>query len=158
GLEFLNDGQARASYAAAEGLAPGRVNDLRFGPDGALWAASEGGINRVKNGHIATLSSRNGLPCDDVHWSLEDDAGDFWLSMPCGLVRIAGHELGAWVRRAEAQQPALALPVTVFGRLDGARSRANAGGFSPHAAKAADGRLWFFPLEGLSVLDPRRLS
>src|SRR5262249_35354812 len=129
------------------------------GRDGALWAASEGGLNRLKSGRITTLSARDGLPCSDAHWTVEDDAGDFWLSMPCGLVRIARSELDAWLRRAEAKpNEQQTIQVTVLGSSDGARGRANVGPFSPHVARASDGRLWFFPLEGLSVMDPRRLS
>ncbi|HMF95613.1 MAG TPA: two-component regulator propeller domain-containing protein [Vicinamibacterales bacterium] len=158
-IEFVKDGEVRASYGPAEGLAPGRVNDFRFGRDGALWAAGEGGLSRLKNGHIVTLSSRGGLPCDAAHWTMEDDGGDFWVSMPCGLVRIARAELEAWVSRAGAKQPEpRTVAVTVFGSSDGVRSRANAGPFSPHVAKAIDGRIWFFPLEGLSVMDPRHMS
>jgi signal transduction histidine kinase/ligand-binding sensor domain-containing protein len=161
GLEFLNEGQApeaRASYSAAEGLAHGRINDVRFGRDGDLWAAAEGGVNRLKNGHVSTLSSRDGLPCDEAHWTMEDDAGDFWVSMPCGLVRVSRADLNAWARLADGKQPTSTVRVDVFGTSDGVRSRANAGPFSPHVAKAADGRLWFFPLEGLSVMDPRGMS
>jgi len=159
GLEFVKDGRAPTSYGTAQGLAQGRVNDIRFGRDGALWAASDSGLNRLKNGRVSTMSSSDGLPCDEAHWTMEDDAGDFWLSMPCGLVRIARTELDAWGKRTDAKDPRLgALQVTVLGGSDGVRSRANPGAFSPHVAKATDGRLWFFPLEGLSVMDPRAIS
>jgi hypothetical protein len=46
----------------------GRVTGLQLDPDSALWAATEGGLsqayNRLKDGRIATLTSRNALPCD----------------------------------------------------------------------------------------------
>ena len=78
--------------------------------------------------------------------------------MPCGLVRIARTELDAWASLADGRRPSQAqFRPTVFGSSDGVRSRANGGPFSPPVAKASDGRLWFFPLEGLSVIDPRRL-
>ena len=158
GVDFVKDGQVRASYVAEDGLAPGRINDLRFGRDGALWAAAEGGVSRLKEGRVTTLSSRDGLPCSEAHWTIEDDAGDFWVSMPCGLVRIARSELEAWASLADGKRPSQTrIRPTVFGSPDGVRSRANAGPYSPHAAKASDGRIWFFPLEGLSVIDPRRL-
>ena len=37
---------------------------------------------------MATLTSRNGLPCDDTQWVMEDDNQSVWLYMECGLVRI----------------------------------------------------------------------
>jgi ligand-binding sensor domain-containing protein len=74
GLAYFADGQVRASYSTADGLGEGRVNGLRFDRDGTLWAATEGGLSRLKNGRIATLSSKNGLPCDSTHWVMEDNA------------------------------------------------------------------------------------
>jgi ligand-binding sensor domain-containing protein len=62
GLAQFKDGRILASYTTADGLGQGRVNDLQSDPDGTLWAATDGGLSRVKNGRIATLSSRNGLP------------------------------------------------------------------------------------------------
>ena len=78
---------------------------LQLDRDGALWAATEGGLSRVKNGRVATLTSRNGLPCDTVHWVMEDDDHSFWLYTACGLVRIARPDLDAWVSRFEADVP-----------------------------------------------------
>ena len=62
-----------------------------------MWAATEGGLSRVKDGRITTLTSKNGLPCDAVQWVIEDNDHSFWLYMACGLVRIARSELDAWV-------------------------------------------------------------
>ncbi len=101
GVAYFRDGQVRASYSAADGLGEGPVNDLRLDRDGTLWAATEGGLSRLKNGRIATLTSKNGLPCDAVHWTMEDDAQSFWLNTACGLVRIARSELDAWAARSD---------------------------------------------------------
>ena len=30
-------------------------------------------------------------------------------------------------------------------------------GYTPHVAKSADGKLWFLPWDGASVIDPRHL-
>ena len=96
GVAYFSDGQVRASYSAAEGLGEGHVSDLRLDPDGTVWAATEGGLSRLKDGRIATLRSSNGLPCDGVYWMMEDDAHALWLYMTCGLVRIVRSELDAW--------------------------------------------------------------
>jgi signal transduction histidine kinase len=128
------------------------VNDLRFDPDGTLWAATQGGLSRLKNGRVATLTSANGLPCDSVHWVLEDDAHSFWLYMTCGLVRIARTELDAW-----AADPKRTIHATVFDSSDGVRSLEDNGGYTPHVAKSSDGKLWFLPSDGVSVVDPRHL-
>ncbi len=122
GVAYFKDGQVRASYAAADGLGEGRVNDLQLDRDGTLWAATEGGLSRVKDGRVATLTSKNGLPCDAVHGSMEDDDHSFWLYMACGLVRIARPELDAW-----AADPKRTIQATVFDSSDGVRSHAAIG-------------------------------
>jgi len=152
GVTYFKDGQVRASYAGINGLADGFVSGLQLDPDGTLWAATQGGLSRVKNGRVATLTSRNGLPCDTVHWAVEDDDHSFWLYMACGLVRIARPELDAW-----ASDPKRTVKATVFDESDGVRSHSVPAGYSPRVAKSADGKLWFLPFDGVSVLDPRHI-
>ncbi len=152
GLAYLKDGQVRASYSAVDGLGHGSVNDLQAGSDGAVWAATEGGLSRVKDGLITTLTSRNGLPCDAVNSVIEDNDRSLWLYMTCGLVRIMRSELDAWVSDSKRS-----VQTTVFDSSDGVRSRALAGGHSRLVAKSSDGRIWFSPPDGVSVVDPRHL-
>jgi signal transduction histidine kinase len=40
---------------------------------------------------------------------------------------------------------------------DGVRTLADYDFYTPHAARSADGRLWFLPSDGVSVVDPRHL-
>jgi len=152
GVAYFKDGQVRASYSVAEGLGQGDVNGLQLDRDGTLWAATEGGLSRVKNGRVGTLTSKNGLPCDAVHWVMEDDDHSFWLYMACGLVRIARPELDGWVANSKR-----VIQATVFDSSDGVRSHALTAGYSPQVSKAADGRLWFLPNDNVSVIDPRHL-
>jgi signal transduction histidine kinase/ligand-binding sensor domain-containing protein len=158
GVAYFTDGQIRTSYTAADGLGGGRVNQLRIDQDGTLWAATEGGLSRLKDGHVATLTGKNGLPCDTVHWSMEDDAHALWLYTACGLMRIARSELDAWVAAVEQNKDARpTIRVTVFDSSDGVRNVVGAGHYSPQVAKSSDGRLWFANLDGANVVDPRHL-
>ena len=152
GIAYLKDGQVRASYNVADGLGNGSVSDLQLGSDGAVWAATEGGLSRVKDGIVRTLTSRNGLPCDTVHWVIEDNDHSFWLNQPCGLVQIERSELDAWLT-----DPKRSVKTTVFDSSDGVRSRAFAGHYSRKVTKSPDGKIWFSPLDGVSVIDPRHL-
>ena len=160
GVAYYSGGQIRASYTVADGLTGGHVNDFRLDQDGILWIATEGGVSRLKNGRFATLTSRNGLPCDGVHWVTEDDARSFWLYTPCGLLRVARSELDAWAATMDRDINAKpTVPVTVFDISDGVRSLATANHFSPQVAKTTDGKLWFSVGEGgVNLIDPRRLS
>jgi signal transduction histidine kinase len=158
GLVYFAEGQIRASYSAADGLGEGRVNALRFDPDGTLWAAAEGGLSRLKNGRIATLGSRNGLPCDGAHWVMEDDDHSFWLYTVCGLARIARSELDAWAAAMDKDKDARPkIHAALFDASDGVRSLEDNGGYTPHAAKSTDGRIWFLPSDGASIVDPQHL-
>jgi len=152
GIVNWKDGQVRASYAARDGLGNGMVRQLRFGTRGTLWAATEGGLSRIKDRRVTTLGSKNGLPCDRVHWSVEDNDHDVWLYMPCGLVRIQRPELDAWVA-----DPKRRVQQTVYDVTDGVTLMVNTGGFGPNVSKAADGRIWFANSAGVSVLDPHNL-
>jgi len=152
GLAYFKDGQVRSRYAAADGLGRGRVMSLQLGSEGALWASTEGGLSRIKDGHIATLTSKNGLPCDAVLWMMEDDARSVWLYMACGLVRLSRTELDAWVI-----DPTRTIHATVFDSTDGVRPEAAPSVYSPVVVKTTDGKLWFATYGGVSVVDPRHL-
>ena len=152
GIAYLKNGQIRSAYNVADGLGKGSVRDLQLDSDGAVWAATEGGLSRVKDGRITTLTSKKGLPCDDVHWVIEDNDHSLWLNLRCGLVRIVRSELDAWV-----SDPRRSVQTTVFDSFDGVRSRAAAGRYNRKVTKSLDGRIWFSPLDGVSIIDPRRV-
>jgi signal transduction histidine kinase len=153
GVAYFKDGQLRASYAGAEGFAEGYVRGFYVDRNGTLWAAAEGGLSGIKNGRVLTLTSRNGLPCNTVHWMVEDDAHSVWLYLACGLVHIASPELEAW-----ASHPMKPLRTTVFDSSDGVSNHRFTGGYNALVAKTAGGKFWFLSVGGVSVLDPNHLQ
>jgi signal transduction histidine kinase/ligand-binding sensor domain-containing protein len=155
GVAYFQDGQIQETYAAAA-LGGGRVNSFRFDTEGAIWIAAAGGLSRLKNGRVVALNG-NGLPCEGVHWTIEDNAHAVWLKMPCGLVHIASAEWKRWTLRLDQpNDPAAGLPATAFDVSDGVRS-VSSGGYSPLVAKGSDGRLWFAQIDGAGVIDPSHL-
>jgi signal transduction histidine kinase/ligand-binding sensor domain-containing protein len=154
GIGSYKDHQLRATYTVDDGLGKGAIPDLRVDSNGALWAASqEGGLSRIKDGRIATLSTRNGLPCDSIHWTIEDNDRSLWLYTACGLVRITSADLDAWIA-----DPKRSVGTTVWDSADGVRLRSSAASeFGPRVAKSANGKLWFLTGEGIQVVDPHRL-
>jgi signal transduction histidine kinase/ligand-binding sensor domain-containing protein len=155
GVLYFKDGQVRASYTTADGLGKGHVPGVRLDPDGALWAATEeGGLSRIKDGHVATLTTKNGLPCDTIHWSIADDDRSLWLYTACGLVRIARSELDAWIA-----DPSRRVQPTVWDAADGVTLRSvSPASFGPPVTKSTDGKIWIMPGEGIQVVDPRHLA
>jgi len=154
GVSYLKEGRLRASYTAGDGLGKGPVGDLRLDRDGGLWASTmAGGLSRIKDGRIATLTSSNGLPCNAIHWTIEDDDRSFWLYTVCGLVRIARSELESWIA-----DPKRRIETTVWDAADGVRLRSSAASaYGPRVAKSTDGKIWFVTGEGVQVIDPRHL-
>ena len=152
GVAFFGNDRIQRSYSMAEGLGRGRVNALRFGEHGALWVATEGGLSRIKDGHITTLSSNNGLPCDTIHWSMEDDDHALWLYTACGLVHVARPELDKWVA-----DPGRRANTTLFDASDGVRSHAYPA--EVHGVtKSSDGKIWFVAYDGVSIIDPLHIA
>ena len=93
-----------------------------------------------------------------MHWSIKDNDDSFWLYTTCGLVRIARTELDAWSAAADKQENTTRrIQVTVFDNSDGVRSLSSAGHYHPQVAKTPDGKLWFLPWDGVSVIDPHHI-
>jgi signal transduction histidine kinase len=159
GVVHLVDGAIRASYSADDGLGKGSVNDLRVTEDGNVWAATSGGLSRIKAGRVATLNAKNGLPCDPVISSVEDGDGSTWMYMGCGLVRIARPDLDAWIAAVDQGKDAPSIQMTVLDNSDGVQSLVPPGNrFTPLLVVARDGKLWFPTQDGLTWVDPRHLS
>ncbi len=152
GLAYLSGHQVGTTLSVTDGLGAGRVWNLQLDREGTLWAATEGGLSRIRNGRVATLTTQNGLPCDAVHWVIEDDALSLWLYTACGLLQIARPELEAW-----ASDPKRAIQTTIFDGADGVGAHALLSPYTPVVTKSPDGKLWFANLEGVSVIDPRHL-
>jgi signal transduction histidine kinase/ligand-binding sensor domain-containing protein len=158
GLINVVDGQIRASFDTSNGLGQGAVHHLHFDREGVLWASTNGGLSRVHNGRVTTLTRKNGLPCDAAQWVV-DDPQSFWVATSCGLARIARAELDRWASAAESDRTETpGVAATVFGNVDGVKLYVGATQYSSPAAAAADGRVWFVSRDGVSVVDPRRLT
>jgi signal transduction histidine kinase len=76
--------------------------------------------------------------------------------MACGLVRLSLPELDAWAVTAD-KDPKRQIQATIFDASDGVRGHSATTGYSPSVAKSTDGKLWFLPWDGVSVIDPRQL-
>lgn len=152
GIAYFKDGRIREAFQSRDGLTHGRIAAFRLAPDGSLWVAGEGGLSTLRNGRVSTLTSKNGLPCDPVHWAVDDDLGFIWLNMACGLVRVARADVDAWVADSTRS-----IAVVVFDNSDGVTLQATPAGYDPFVAKTRDGRLWFARAGGVDFVDPRRI-
>jgi len=152
GIVYWKDGEVRASFGPADGLADASVDALELDAENTLWAATEGGLSRIKNGRVSTLTTKNGLPCDRLYSITQDEAHSFWMYAACGLIRISRPELDAWVADSNRQ-----IQASLLDTSDGVKTHAGVLQYAPLMTKAADGKVWFVPFDGVSVVDPRRL-
>jgi PAS domain S-box-containing protein len=151
-LAYFQGGEVRKRYTVADGLV-GALWDLQSEPDGKLWASTSGGLSLTDGGHITTLTSKNGLPCDLVFWKMEDNDHATWLYTSCGLVRITRGELAAWVANPKHKVQATLIDGTEGVELHSAPVSS----LTPRVSKSPDGKLWFLAGGGVSVIDPRHL-
>jgi signal transduction histidine kinase len=152
GIAYWRAGQIRNLPLSEDQAGSPRVLELRPDRDGSLWAATENGLYRITNGRVAALTTANGLPCNAVHWIIEDDLSSYWLYTRCGLLRIARSELAAWTA-----DPKRTIQATTFDVADGIRPVAVLKGFRPSVTKSSDGKIWFLNGDVISVLDPSRI-
>ena len=153
GIAYFNDGQIKETYGRAEGLGSGRISALHIETNDTVWAATEGGLSRIKDGHVLTLTSKNGLPCDAIHWITQDENRSFWLNTTCGLARIARSELDAWVT-----DPRRKIESTVFDSSDGMSNAPIGLHAGSQVIWTSDGKMWFQGfLGGASEIDPHHL-
>lgn len=159
GISYFADGHIQETYTAADRLGNGSVTSLQVEKDGTLWAATDGGLSRMKNRHFITLARENGLPCNPIHWMIQDDDHSFWLYTPCGLVRLARSEMDSWAAAADRNQAGKQmLHPTVFDSTDGVRvHEISYHAYNPPVTKSLDGKIWFLPEDGVSVIDPHHL-
>src|SRR5262249_42360672 len=135
GIAYWNGDHIERAYRQADGLGRGRVSAFLPEPDGTLWVATEGGLTRLHHRRVATIASKNGLPCDVIHSAVEDDAHAFWMDMPCGLVRVARAEIMAAAGAIEAGQRASdVIHPIIFDSSDGVELTADRGFYGPHVA------------------------
>jgi signal transduction histidine kinase/ligand-binding sensor domain-containing protein len=151
GVAYFESGRLHEEYSEDDGLSGGRVTSLRLRADGSLWVATEHGLSRVHAGKSITLTRTHGLPCDSVHWVIDDDVGSLWLDTACGLVRLSQEDVDGFLAGKKTT-----ITPTVYDGYDGARAQARPEGYEPFVAKSPDGKLWFVGPNGLNIVDPRR--
>jgi ligand-binding sensor domain-containing protein/signal transduction histidine kinase len=153
GMAYFRAGQIRNLPLSDDGASARRVLNVVRDRDGSIWATTNKGVSRINNGRVATLTTANGLPCNTVHWIIEDDLSSYWLYMQCGLLRVARTDMDSWIG-----DPKRAIRPTRFGVEDGIRLVPILKGVRPPVTKASDGRIWFVNGERVSFIDPSRIT
>src|SRR5262249_11242482 len=125
---------------------------LTVDTDGSTWVSTWSGLVCWKNRETKSLTSRNGLPCDEIAGGLRHHQQTPRLYTKCGLGAIGNSELEQWW-----QQPDRQVHIEVLDVFDGAITPQGTSRIQPTVAKSPDGRLWFAGGEVVQVIDPSGL-
>lgn len=118
-------------------------------PSGGLWAVTDDALIWWNNNSSATMTTQNGLPCDESFAVVKDEAGTLWIYARCGLLSIAAPELVRW-----HQNPSIQVKVEALDVYDGAQPGITP--LRPQAIRSLDGRLWFANDNLVQTFDPRK--
>lgn len=121
--------------------------------DGSIWIGTAGsGLKRLKDGKLASITTKKGLFHDTVYRILDDGLGHFWMSCNKGVFRADKRELAG-----VADGTRRAIHCVAYGIPDGMLSDECNGGSQPAGWKTRDGKLWFPTIQGVAVVDPAHL-
>ena len=150
GVLRFRDGRLALIADERTGLSSNAVRAIQVDPDGTMWIGTyDGGINRLRHGRVATITTRQGL-FDNGVFTIVEDGGYFWMSSNRGIHRASRRELNAVADGTMSTVSTVAL-----GREDGLLSPECNGGIQPASARTADGLLWFPTQQGIVSVDPR---
>jgi len=124
-----------------------RIRQLLPEPDGGLWAVGEDALIWWKDNTSATLTTRNGLPCDELYAAVKDDAGTLWLYARCGILSIPASQLAMW-----RENPSMQVKVESLDVYCGAQPGMTP--LQPQATRSLDGHLWFANNNVVQTFDP----
>ena len=114
--------------------------------------ATNGGLARVRDGRVDSLTPLDGLYDDKLFQILEDDRGNLWISCNKGVFSFPKRQFDEVVIGIRDR-----VECTVFGRADGMPSReCNIAGL-PGGCRSRDGRLWYPTVGGATVIDPEQI-
>ncbi|MFT3784058.1 MAG: two-component regulator propeller domain-containing protein [Nibricoccus sp.] len=131
----------------------GAIQSLFFTADGALLVGTtrQGVMILSPDGRIAPrlLSSKNGLPNNNISQILSDDYDRYWFASRGGIFWLHHAQLQDFIQRKIEHVHAVPL-----GTDDGIPELSCLGLFQPAAWKSHDGKLWFATRRGVLCTDP----
>jgi signal transduction histidine kinase/ligand-binding sensor domain-containing protein len=125
------------------------IRQLLPEPSGGFWAVADGSLVWWNGKKSVTMTTRNGLPCDEVYAVVKDDSGALWLYARCGLFSVAASQLALW-----RENPSMQVNVDDLDVYSGAQPGKTP--LQPQATRSFDGRLWFANNNLVQTFDPRK--
>ena len=128
---------------------PNRSVDIHQDSTGTLWIASYGGgLTRLNDSGLKTITTKEGLPNNMLAGMLEDSKGNLWISSTQNIFCLSLKQLNDL---ADGKISSI-LPVS-YGVAEGMRSSESDVG-SPAGWETKDGRIWFPTMRGVVAIEP----
>ena len=139
-------------FRREDGLPANTVLALCQDKAGLVWAGTTGGLAYWDGIRWTAITERQGLPEGPISQLLEE-GDNLWLGTRDGIARLSRSSLA----EAASGQEAVVAP-QLFGKNEGMRDEQCSSGFGNLAARDAAGRLWFSTVDGLVMIDPKRVG
>jgi ligand-binding sensor domain-containing protein/signal transduction histidine kinase len=146
---------AFTNFAAADARLGVVVLSLYEDTERALWIGTrDKGLLLWKDGRVVSYTTKEGLYSDTIYSILEDNRNNLWLTSSKGIFRVSKKQLA---KVAGALEPE--VNCITYGKADGIISSSQSrDAVQPVSCKGADGRLWFRTTQGVSVVDPAKIT
>lgn len=142
------------NYTAENGLSNDNVRDIYEDRDGVIWFGTYGGgLDRLKDGKIFAVTTREGMNEDIVSRIIVDEQDNFWMLGNRGVSVISRTALNDL-----ADGKIKTIACESYGVSDGMENSEGNGGHHPAGWLASDGRFWFPSIRGVIVIDPASSS
>ncbi len=148
-------GDTYKRYTMKDGLSSEWVNALYVDKEETLWIGTEnGGLDRFKNGRfVAITPAAAGIFSERIYSIIEDDNGNLWMGSRHGIFHAEKKELDDF-----ADGKISSVHCVSYGQPDGLRNTQCSGVSQPAAWKGRDGRLWFATIDGVAMIDSRKIT
>lgn len=140
-------------FSSKNGLAGDNAVSVTEDTGGTLWIATSGGLSRYQNGAVKSFTREAGLYDGALHQVVVDDFGSLWMSTNKGIFSVRKADIEAY---EAGRIPS--IPSRSFGAADGMKNAECNGGTQPTGIKRRDGTLWFATIEGVTAINPNKLS
>ena len=127
------------NFTIADGFINSNIRAITETADGNIYFGTYGGgLSRLKNGAIRSLTMHDGLFDDVVSRIIVDDKENFWMLGNQGVFTAGNNEIDAVLDGASSQ-----IFCRSFGTADGMISAEGNGGSQPAGWLTRDKRFWF---------------
>jgi ligand-binding sensor domain-containing protein len=91
--------------AIALGTSPSPVSAIQSDLDGTLWIGTDGGLIRFRNGAAQVLTTKHGLPANQITALIPAREGGYWVGTVNGFSRLRDERLTSFGARGKGSSP-----------------------------------------------------